>query len=75
MTILFFESYITKYPLCCKLEDMNSYIINVIACPGIIRINRGVIPFQRAAYPSSLAIREQACANPVYLGVLPGCIT
>ena len=41
----------------------------------MMRSKRGVMPFHRAAVPSSFAMSEHACPKPVYFGVLPGCIT
>ena len=49
--------------------------MNVMACPGMIRIKRGVMPFQRARTPSSRAITPQACTRPVYFGVFPAVTT
>lgn len=59
----------------CMNEDTASYVMKVIACPGMMRIKRGVIPFQSANTPSSFAIKEHACKSPVYLGSFPNEIT
>ena len=43
-----------------------SYVMNVIACPGMMRIKRGVIPFHNAAVPSSLAMTTQDWKRLLY---------
>ena len=47
-----------------------SYVMNVIACPGMIRISRGVIPFHNAGSPSSLAMTVQDCNRLLYCPLL-----
>ena len=52
-----------------------SYVMKVIACPGMMRINRGVIPFHKAVIPSSLAMTTHDCKRPLYcyrFGVVVG---
>lgn len=55
--------------------DTHSYVMNVIACPGMMRISRGVRPFHRALTPSSLAMSAIDDTNPPYLGAWPGITT
>ena len=52
----------------CSCLLTASYVMNVIACPGIILIRRGVRPFQRAPIPSSFAIRITEDPRPLYFG-------
>jgi len=40
--------------------------MNVIACPGMIRSRRGVIPFHNALIPSSFAITTHDCDKLLY---------
>ena len=47
-------------------DETASYVMNVIACPGIMRISRGVIPFHKAGVPSSLAMTMQDCNRLLY---------
>ena len=54
----------TPYFSICALTA--SYVMNVIACPGIIRISLGVIPFHNAGVPSSLAMTMQDCKRLLY---------
>ena len=43
-----------------------SYVMNVIACPGTMRMSHGVIPFHSAGVPSSLAMTTQDCSRLRY---------
>ena len=53
-------------------DETASYVMNVIACPGIMRISRGVIPFHKAGVPSSLAMTMQDCNRLLYCFVAKG---
>lgn len=55
--------------------ETHSYVMKVIAWPGMILMSRGVRPFHRARTPSSFAISAIADANPPYLGACPGITT
>ena len=44
----------------CTSFQIGQAILVETYCPGIMRSSRGVIPFQRARTPSSLAIRTHA---------------
>mmetsp|Transcript_59001 Transcript_59001/g.120867 ORF Transcript_59001/g.120867 Transcript_59001/m.120867 type:complete len:326 (+) Transcript_59001:103-1080(+) len=45
--------------------------VHVMAWPGANRVSRGMMPFQSAATPSSLAMSWPVWSQPVYLGVSP----
>lgn len=55
--------------------ETHSYVMNVIAWPGMMRMSRGVRPFQRALIPSSLAMSAMDDTKPPYLGAWPGITT
>ena len=55
--------------------ETHSYVMKVIAWPGMILMSRGVRPFHSARTPSSFAISAIADANPPYLGACPGITT
>lgn len=55
--------------------DTHSYVMKVIAWPGIMRMSLGVSPFHRALTPSSLAMRVMDGTKPSYFGACPGIIT
>lgn len=46
-------------------------MVHVIACPGASLIKRGVIPFHRAATPSSAATVRMQCTKPLYRDTSP----
>lgn len=48
--------------------ETHSYVMNVIACPGMMRMSRGVRPFHRALIPSSFAMSLIDDTKPPYLG-------
>lgn len=51
-----------------------SYVMNVMACPGMMRINLGVIPFHNAGVPSSLAMTTQDCTRLLYFYMVWMCV-